>query len=196
MSGSAISRLVDSLSGRLGRDAVVAVTLNENPLPEQAYQVSPLTGNELTPKSTKRSRRTAPSSLMSPRKNAAPKNSRQRIDRARPGHDPSPQDAMRRPLSLLVRPVPLIVDADASVCIPDHRLPDRFRLDGLVHLVVRYWGPERIETGWWKGPSVRRDYYRIETDRGLWWWVFRSLVSDAQASDSVSHCWMLHGQFN
>ncbi len=45
MSGSSLSRLVDSLSGRLGRDAVLSVKLEEDPLPENGFSVSPLAGN-------------------------------------------------------------------------------------------------------------------------------------------------------
>ncbi len=52
------------------------------------------------------------------------------------------------------------------------------------HRVVRSWGPERIETGWWRGRSARRDYYCIETSTGRWLWVFRELVSGK---------WFLHG---
>jgi protein ImuB len=55
-----------------------------------------------------------------------------------------------------------------------------------THRVARCWGPERIETGWWRGYSVRRDYYRLETDQGHWFWVFRHL-HDGQ--------WFLHGMF-
>lgn len=199
MSGSAISRLVDSLSGRLGRDAVIGVTLDDDPLPENAYSCWPLAGNGRAlgrSKSTPRSRTAKSSLVSSPRPGSAPENSRPPFNRTRSNHDPSPEHAMRRPLSLLVRPLPLVVDPNASYCVPDQRLPDRFRLDGIVHQVIRYWGPERIETGWWKGPSVRRDYYRIETDRGLWWWIFRSLVREPRASDTqTSRHWMLHGRF-
>ena len=63
-------------------------------------------------------------------------------------------------------------------------LPSAFTLQQRPHRVTRYWGPERIETGWWRGRSVRRDYYRVETDRGHWFWIFRQL-DDGQ--------WFLHG---
>lgn len=39
-------------------------------------------------------------------------------------------------------------------------------------------GPaERIESGWWDGGDVRRDYYRIETHNGLRGWAFRDLAA-------------------
>jgi protein ImuB len=52
--------------------------------------------------------------------------------------------------------------------------------------VTQSWGPERIETGWWRGPPVARDYYRIETEEGSRLWVFRRL-SDGQ--------WFAQGEF-
>ncbi|MCX5511401.1 Y-family DNA polymerase [Pseudomonas sp. BJa3] len=36
---------------------------------------------------------------------------------------------------------------------------------------------ERIESGWWDGGDVRRDYYRIETRDGLRGWAFRDLAA-------------------
>ncbi|QZP24260.1 Y-family DNA polymerase [Pseudomonas mosselii] len=36
---------------------------------------------------------------------------------------------------------------------------------------------ERIESGWWDGGDVRRDYYRIETRDGLCGWAFRDLAA-------------------
>ncbi|CAG8863775.1 Protein ImuB [Pseudomonas fluorescens] len=35
---------------------------------------------------------------------------------------------------------------------------------------------ERIESGWWDGADVRRDYYRIETPAGQQGWAYRDLV--------------------
>ncbi|MDH1162213.1 DNA polymerase Y family protein, partial [Pseudomonas otitidis] len=36
-------------------------------------------------------------------------------------------------------------------------------------------GPERIESGWWDGDDIRRDYYRVLTHRGQQGWAFRPL---------------------
>lgn len=47
-------------------------------------------------------------------------------------------------------------------------------------------GPERIETGWWNGPDVRRDYYVTINPRGVRLWVFR---------DYRRGGWYLHGLF-
>jgi protein ImuB len=47
-------------------------------------------------------------------------------------------------------------------------------------------GPERIETGWWDGQDVRRDYFQVSNPAGLRLWVFRDLRSRA---------WYLQGLF-
>jgi protein ImuB len=47
-------------------------------------------------------------------------------------------------------------------------------------------GPERIESGWWDGGDVRRDYYRASNPRGAMLWVYRDLRSQD---------WYLHGVF-
>ncbi|NBA96587.1 DNA polymerase Y family protein [Pseudomonas sp. R5(2019)] len=36
-------------------------------------------------------------------------------------------------------------------------------------------GPERIESGWWDGADVRRDYYLIETVQGQRGWAYRAV---------------------
>jgi len=36
-------------------------------------------------------------------------------------------------------------------------------------------GPERIESGWWDGGDVRRDYYLIETRSGQRAWAYQTV---------------------
>lgn len=49
-------------------------------------------------------------------------------------------------------------------------------------------GPERIESGWWDGGDVRRDYYLVETRTGQRGWAFRSITDGGPLS--------LHGWFS
>jgi protein ImuB len=44
--------------------------------------------------------------------------------------------------------------------------------DGQARILM---GPERIESGWWDGADVRRDYYLIETRTGQRGWAYRSV---------------------
>ena len=86
-----------------------------------------------------------------------------------------------RPLYLYPNPVQLLV---VSI-VPDGP-PISFRYDGLFHRIDHTWGPERIETGWWKGSTIRRDYFRVEDHVGCRFWIFRELGSGD---------WYLHGVF-
>jgi protein ImuB len=51
-------------------------------------------------------------------------------------------------------------------------------------------GPERIESGWWDGHDVRRDYFVAESPAGEIVWIYRDHrygVDDGE--------WFLHGVF-
>lgn len=48
-------------------------------------------------------------------------------------------------------------------------------------------GPERIETGWWDGREVARDYYVARDEAGAELWVYRERLPP--------HAWYLHGVF-
>jgi protein ImuB len=101
---------------------------------------------------------------------------------ARHRAEPTVDDPMRRPTRLLSPPQAIEVIAVA----PDG-LPAQFKVHQQPHTVVQYWGPERLESGWWRGPSVRRDYYRVETEHGAWWWIYR---------DMQTNNFFLHGVFD
>jgi protein ImuB len=51
-------------------------------------------------------------------------------------------------------------------------------------------GPERIESGWWDGADVRRDYYVAESPAGELAWIFRD---HRRGTDDGE--WFLHGLF-
>jgi protein ImuB len=76
-----------------------------------------------------------------------------------------------RPLWLLAAPLPLAEERGA----PRH--------DGPLALES---GPERIESGWWDGAGVARDYYVAVTRRGARLWIFR---------ERGVRRWFLHGVF-
>jgi protein ImuB len=48
-------------------------------------------------------------------------------------------------------------------------------------------GPERIETGWWDGREIARDYYVARDESGAELWVYRERLPP--------HGWYLHGVF-
>lgn len=90
-----------------------------------------------------------------------------------------------RPLHLLPRPERI----DVSAPIPDYP-PMLFRWHDKVHKIIKADGPERIEQEWWIRQGQHRDYYRVEDEDGLRYWIFRS----GHYSDKVFH-WYLHGFF-
>jgi protein ImuB len=95
--------------------------------------------------------------------------------RAREGaapHPPSPWPVFRRPQWLLPSPKRLR-ERDG---LPRHRGPLRLVSD-----------PERIETGWWDGGEIARDYYVALTMHGVRLWIFRER--------DEPHRWFLHGVF-
>jgi len=52
-------------------------------------------------------------------------------------------------------------------------------------------GPERIETGWWDGQGIARDYWVARTPAGARLWVYR----ERQAAADARPQWFLHGVF-
>ena len=86
--------------------------------------------------------------------------------------------ARTRPLRLLATPEPLRVLARVVV--------DHLWWGNRQFQIARAWGPERIETGWWREADIRRDYYRIETDHGDHLWIFRCLQTGG---------WFVHGAY-
>ncbi len=78
---------------------------------------------------------------------------------------------MPRPVWLLAEPVPLAGED----------LPQLHR--GSLILEA---GPERIESGWWDGKGVARDYYSARRAQGVRWWIFQERRTKG---------WYLHGVF-
>jgi len=79
--------------------------------------------------------------------------------------------APARPLWLLSEPRPLALDTDGP------------RLGGALALLPDC---ERIESGWWDGAGIARDYFVAEDTAGARYWVYRERASGQ---------WLLHGVF-
>lgn len=157
-----LATLIDTLSSRLGRENVLEARAERDAEPDQAVSYQPLTGRRIDGQPQQTSRKL---------------NSRLASHSA----EPRPTDPLRRPLQLLNPPEML-----AAVSLDsDERLLEFVHEQRRRH-VLTHWGPERLESGWWRGPSMRRDYYRIETGDGAWWWIYRDLAT--------GH-WFVHGMF-
>ena len=57
-------------------------------------------------------------------------------------------------------------------------------LDGKLHITR---GPERIESGWWDGDDIARDYFEALHTSGACYWIYRELRERRD--------WYLHGVF-
>ena len=76
-----------------------------------------------------------------------------------------------RPLRLFEKPEPIKVP---FATVPDGP-PHHFTWRRATHAVVRVEGPERIAMEWWKheGETLTRDYFRVEDEAGLRFWIYR-----------------------
>ncbi len=194
--------LVDRLGSYLGPECVVRPRLQAAAQPERAFRYVPAAGDKAREKgwgSKSRSRRRGKGrkhpkfSVFSFQFSVADDGARTNTDvNGQPTGAATSQSksegrprvvasALSRPLQLCSPPLPLEV-----VCVAPDGPPAVLRLGGRRRKVIRHWGPERIETAWWRGRSVRRDYYRVEDETGNRCWVFRRLRDGK---------WFLHGQF-
>jgi protein ImuB len=89
--------------------------------------------------------------------------------------------------------VSVVADGAFETGLPERLPPVRFRIGEQLHEVAKAHGPERIETAWWRGPTVRRDYYVVETKTGARYWIFRRLRGASGGRPGSE--WFLHGTF-
>jgi protein ImuB len=174
-----VDALLDRLSGRLGRAAVFEPKPVADAQPEHAWMVT--APGSRSGVGADRPAVASGSGRQEPRL-------RDRIRRggARADSHGGPAAAGRRPIWMPPRPVRLEPLRTGLVSVAPDGPPVRFRLGEDVHAIAQAYGPERIETAWWRGPTVRRDYYVVETESGARFWLFRRLKDGA---------WFLHGMF-
>jgi len=94
----------------------------------------------------------------------------------------------------------LSASAAALAAQQAHALPPRplWLLDAAqpigVELEARPWvlrdGPERIESGWWDGADLRRDYFVAETPDGALRWIYRDHRYGTDDGE-----WFVHGLY-
>jgi protein ImuB len=172
--------LLDRLAGRLGPQSVLRAELMDDYQPELAVGYSSTVNEPESPRPKGRTEPPVPSrGPTSPR--AARAASRGRRRPARPEPKPVARVTPLRPTRLLVRPVPIRVISR----VPDGP-PTWFCYHDREYRIRAAFGPERIQTGWWRGPDVSRDYFRLETETGEQFWVYRAFNDQR---------WYLHGVF-
>jgi protein ImuB len=162
-----LALLANRLSSRLGSERVLRAELRKSPVPERAVK-----WEAVAEQGQKKSKRVASS-------RAAP-----RSVNISARHMPTPprsEGMPPRPLMLYAEPQAM----EVMYAAPDGP-PQFVWMDERRERIVSCVGPERIETLWWRGPSVRRDYYRVTTESGDHLWMFRRLADGD---------WFAHGEF-
>ena len=151
--------LLERLSNRLGAEAVVRATCVPDPQPELAVNYQAFVDLGFFPGDFGFAKEESPCLSSNP-KSPNPKS---------PGKN--------RPLRLFTPPQRVELVFTAGVL-------HRFFWNHTPHDVRQVWGPERIETGWWRGNHVQRDYYQVELTSGERYWLFRT-----------NENWFVHGTF-
>ena len=80
---------------------------------------------------------------------------------------------LQRPLWMLEEPKLLPTVEEKPFC------------DGVLQLID---GPERLETGWWDGDGIARDYFVARNAKGVHLWIYRE-------RKKTGGRWFLHGMF-
>lgn len=179
--GESLGRLVERLQARLGREQVQRLLLARDHRPEEAYRLEPF--------DTASGRRREPPTGTGVRgghhyghdggHGSDPGSAR--------GSDPGGTHAgvaqaghavggLPRPLWLLARPVAI------------GERNNRPFWHGPLDLLA---GPERIESGWWDGRLVRRDYFIAADASGAMLWLYRERQPDPDGRGG----WFVHGRF-
>ncbi len=155
--------LLERLRARLGEAAVTRVMVRAEHRPELALRDDAIGSRAVAPVPTA-GKRQRPPAATKPRSAATARK------QAAAGATPAVADAPR-PLWLLAEPQPLAQLLETQPWV----LRD---------------GPERIESGWWDGGDVRRDYFVATAPTGETAWIYRDHrygVDDGE--------WFLHGFF-
>jgi protein ImuB len=145
-----LTRLVERLQARLGREQVLRIVTVDDHRPERATRLEP--AQPLRPLASG-----APAGLPPPLED---------------------DDTLTRPPWLLHTPRPL---------------PERNGLP--LHAgrpLALLAGPERIESGWWDGGLVTRDYFIAQAFDGGLLWLYRNRLPPSAGEDSG---WFLQGWF-
>jgi protein ImuB len=173
-----VARLIDRLSARLGANRVIRYVPQDTHIPE--YAVARLPAQRKLPDidiGLARYRHQQCASRPGPTCDVG--------WLAHPPHEPP-----NRPLRLFEIPERIKV---GFALVPDGP-PTSFSWRQLTHRIIRAEGPERIAMEWWRadGNTLTRDYFRVEDEMGLRFWLFREGLFGREL---VQPHWFLHGLF-
>ncbi|QGZ61849.1 Y-family DNA polymerase [Paraburkholderia acidisoli] len=160
---ASLGQLFERIGARLGEQNVLQLFVEDDHRPEQAMSARPWRAGKAKsaakPRRPKKTPHDAPQDAAS-----APVQSAFDLPEV-------PLPAQPRPAWLLEKPLKLAMRGDR----PIYRRP--------LKTLTR---TERIESGWWDGESVERDYYVAADDQGRMFWLYRERVGGQ---------WYLQGLF-
>jgi protein ImuB len=170
-----LTRLIERLQARLGREQVQSLALVDDHRPERATVVGPADPLRLGRREERALARKAPAGVSPPPDvpdlSSAPE----------PGDgDDAPE--LHQPGLLLSRPLWLLATPES---LNDRQSRPLFA-GRPVQLLC---GPERIESGWWDGELAERDYFIGQTAEGALLWLYRGRQVSGEGR------WFLHGRF-
>ena len=173
-----LARLIDRLTSRLGKQRVMRPQLRAEAQPELSFEMQAVV--ELDMQRWCRHVLRPVRNSLDASSGHAPLATAQKTQRS--------GWALGQQLSIDSRPLWYWASPLEIKCHSKSRTgaPVRLFHGGNWQQVVRFWGPERIETGWWRSRAVRREYFRVEIDSGQRFWVFRHLPPSQ---------WFLQGNF-
>lgn len=190
-SAAEMTALVDRLTNRLSREVVLRPVMTLDPVPELGCEYRPavLGMRESSGRTIRGDVANSKSDTAGSKQHKSLQKGGSQLHKtdAEPGVAPGADDTEAvsygtiRPSRLTVEPRPINVLA----VMPDGP-PIRWRWGGEEHVAQRVWGPERIESGWWREATAYRDYYCVQTTAGRRYWLFRDREND---------CWFMHGTF-
>lgn len=163
-------QLVNRLRARLGADAVHGLSVQTEHRPELAWQFLSVP-KLMTVRTLNPSPRPLPRGEGENGTNSLSRISEMSV--TAPGTANKQNPRLTRPLWLLPEPRPL-AEAASQPCYQD----------GPLTLIA---GPERIESGWWDGGDIRRDYFVAQTAEQATLWIYRERRQPGG--------WFLHGIF-
>ena len=192
--GQDLALLIDRLEGRLGPGRVVRPCVRESHIPERAAALVP---------------------ALSPRQGQAqPDRDATLLHSDRVHVRPGARPIFLLPKPEAVRPLPLLTDGSTGTP-PVRAVPlAGFEWRRASHRLVVAEGPERITGRWWQGPlpadrgdegasyfalcedgGAVRDYWRVESEGGLRFWVFHLPFPLAASRSDPAARWFVHGLF-
>ena len=157
-----LARLIDRLTSRLGKKRVLRPHLSAEAQPEFSFEMHAVVELDM---------QRWCNHVLRPARNSSEASGGHPFRLATRSEGPAQQSTLRLGIGAA------IVNGFAAVMALElHRwksnvtaksrtgAPVRLFHSGNWQQVIRFWGPERIETGWWRSRAVRREYFRVEID--------------------------------